>query len=218
MFRKIVAVIVCAVFDSRGNLTVKVDFTANAVVLSAVVSSRVSTDINETLERRDYDSSAYLCKETDKAVAKVEEKIRFARTGMDAADQLAVDAKKIELDGSESGVTKNSCATAIFGVSIAVAKAGAIARGVSLYKHLNSPVGNPKMILLVPSMNVTNGSGHASNNLSIQEFLVLPVGATSFLKAMKIAVETYQYLKAITIIFYLYFCLRSQNAPWTVIR
>lgn len=159
--------------------------------------SGASTGIYEALELRDGDKSAYLGKGVSKAVANVIDKIGPAIIGMDSADQVAIDNKMIQLDGTEGGFKKNLGANAILGVSMAVARAGAAAKGVPLYKHLNDLAGSPKMILPVPSLNVINGGTHAGNKLAMQEFMILPVGATSFREAMKMGAETYQYLKKV---------------------
>lgn len=197
MSGKITAVTARSVFDSRGNPTVEVDVTTANGKFSAMVPSGASTGIYEALELRDADPSAYLGKGVDKAVANVKEKIAAAVVGMDAADQAAVDSKMIELDGTEGGFKKNLGANAILGVSMAVARAGANAKGLPLYRHLNNLASNPKMILPVPSLNVINGGSHAGNKLAMQEFMILPVGATSFREAMKMGAETYQYLKKV---------------------
>ena len=186
-----------SVFDSRGNPTVEVEIhTANGK-FSAMVPSGASTGIYEALELRDGDKSAYLGKGVSKAVANVIEKIGPAITGMDASDQGAIDAKMIELDGTEGGFKKNLGANAILGVSMACARAGAAAKGIPLYQHLNNLAGNPKMLLPVPSLNVINGGSHAGNKLAMQEFMILPVGATTFREAMKMGAETFQYLKKV---------------------
>lgn len=197
MSGQITAVTARSVFDSRGNPTVEVDVTTAGGKFSAMVPSGASTGIYEALELRDGDKSAYLGKGVDKAVDNVKSKISAAIIGMDASDQAAIDAKMIELDGTEGGFKKNLGANAILGVSMAVARAGANAKGVPLYKHLNDLAGNPKMLLPVPSLNVINGGTHAGNNLAMQEFMILPVGASNFREAMKMGAETYQYLKKV---------------------
>lgn len=193
----ITAITARSVFDSRGNPTVEVDVTTAAGKFSAMVPSGASTGIYEALELRDGDKSAYLGKGVDKAVANVKDKIAPALNGMDASDQSAIDAKMIQLDGTEGGFKKNLGANAILGVSMACARAGAAAKGIPLYKHLNNLAGNPKMLLPVPSLNVINGGSHAGNKLAMQEFMILPVGATTFREAMKMGAETYQYLKKV---------------------
>lgn len=193
----ITAVTARSVFDSRGNPTVEVDVTTADGKYSAMVPSGASTGIYEALELRDGDKSAYLGKGVDKAVANVKGKIAPAIIGMNAADQKAVDDKMIALDGTEGGFKKNLGANAILGVSMAVARAGAAAKGFPLYRHLNDLAGNPKMLLPVPSLNVINGGTHAGNKLAMQEFMILPVGASTFREAMKMGAETYQYLKKV---------------------
>lgn len=186
-----------SVFDSRGNPTVEVDVTTADGKFSAMVPSGASTGIYEALELRDGDKSAYLGKGVDKAVSNVIEVIGPALVGMDSAEQEAIDAKMIELDGTPGGFKKKLGANAILGVSMAVARAGAAAMGIPLYKHLNTLAGAPKMILPVPSLNVINGGSHAGNKLAMQEFMILPTGATSFREAMKMGAEVYQNLKKV---------------------
>lgn len=193
----ITAVTARSVFDSRGNPTVEVDVTTADGKFSAMVPSGASTGIYEALELRDGDKSAYLGKGVDKAVANVKDKIAPAISGMDSSDQKAIDDKMIELDGTAGGFKKNLGANAILGVSMACARAGAAAKRVPLYKHLNDLAGNPKMLLPVPSLNVINGGSHAGNKLAMQEFMILPVGAETFREAMKMGAETYQHLKKV---------------------
>ena len=186
-----------SVFDSRGNPTVEVEVTTPDGLFSAIVPSGASTGIYEALELRDGDKSAYLGKGVSKAVTNVVEKIQPALMGMDTKDQAAIDKAMIELDGTEGGFKKNLGANAILGVSMAVARAGAAAKGVPLYKHLNELAGSPKMILPVPALNVINGGTHAGNKLAMQEFMILPTGASSFTEAMKMGAEVYQNLKKV---------------------
>ena len=193
----IIAVTARAVFDSRGNPTVEVDVTTLKGKFSAMVPSGASTGIYEALELRDGDKSSYLGKGVTKAVANVKDVIAPALIGMDSADQTAIDNKMIELDGTPGGFKKKLGANAILGVSMACARAGAAAKDIPLYKHLNDLAGNPKMVLPVPSLNVINGGSHAGNKLAMQEFMILPVGAANFTEAMKMGAETYQYLKKV---------------------
>lgn len=174
---KIVAATARAVFFSRENLTVKVDATTSA---GEMVSSGVSTGIHEALDLRDPAPDAYLGKGVDKAVANVREKISSAIVGVDAADQSAVDAKTVELDGIEGKFKKNLGANAVLGVSMAVARAGAAAKSVPMYKHPKDLAGNPKTILHVSRLSVISGDSHAGNNLAMENFMILLVGATSF--------------------------------------
>jgi len=168
-----------SVFDSRGNPTVEVEVTTADGVFSAIVPSGASTGIYEALELRDGDKSAYLGKGVSKAVSNVIDKIAPALMGMDTKDQAAIDKKMCDLDGTPGGFKKVLGANAILGVSMAVARAGAKACGIPLYKHLNALAGAPKMILPVPSLNVINGGTHAGNKLAMQEFMILPTGAKS---------------------------------------
>lgn len=186
-----------SVFDSRGNPTVEVDVYVGTNKFSAIVPSGASTGIYEALELRDGDASAYLGKGVQKAVDNVKEKIAPVLIGTDPSDQEAVDNLMIKLDGTEGGFKKNLGANAILGVSMAVARAGAFVKGVPLYRHINDLAGKPKMLLPVPSLNVINGGTHAGNKLAMQEFMILPVGASSFTEAMKMGAETYQYLKKV---------------------
>lgn len=186
-----------SVYDSRGNPTVEVEVYVGKAKFSAIVPSGASTGVYEALELRDGDKSAFLGKGVTKAVSNVKDKIASAIIGMSPVDQKAVDDKMIELDGTEGGFKKNLGANAILGVSMAVARAGAYVKGVPLYRHINDLAGNPKMVLPVPSLNVINGGSHAGNNLAMQEFMILPVGASSFTEAMKMGAETYQHLKKV---------------------
>lgn len=185
------------VFDSRGNPTVEVDVYTGGNKFSAIVPSGASTGIYEALELRDGDKNAFLGKGVSKAVTNVVKKIAPALIGMDSTDQTAIDEKMIELDGTEGGFKKNLGANAILGVSMAVCRAGAAAKGVPLYHHINDLAGNPKMLLPVPSFNVINGGSHAGNKLAMQEFMILPVGASTFSEAMKMGAEIYQTLKKV---------------------
>lgn len=186
-----------SVFDSRGNPTVEVDVTTGKGTFSAIVPSGASTGVYEALELRDGDKSAYLGKGVDTAVKNVIDLIAPALIGMCPKDQEAVDAKMIELDGTPGGFKKKLGANAILGVSMAVARAGAAEKGVPLYEHLNVLAGSPKMILPVPSLNVINGGTHAGNKLAMQEFMILPTGASTFREAMKMGAEVYQHLKKV---------------------
>lgn len=186
-----------SVFDSRGNPTVEVDVITGTGKYSAMVPSGASTGIYEALELRDGDKSAYLGKGVEKAVDNVKTKIAPAIIGMDAVDQADIDAMMIKLDGTPGGFKKSLGANAILGVSMAVARAGAAAKRIPLFRHLNVLSGSPHMVMPVPSLNVINGGSHAGNKLAMQEFMILPVGATSFREAMKMGAETYQHLKKV---------------------
>ncbi|XP_013637214.1 PREDICTED: bifunctional enolase 2/transcriptional activator isoform X2 [Brassica oleracea var. oleracea] len=187
------------IFDSRGNPTVEVDVhTSNGVKVTAAVPSGASTGIYEALELRD-GGSDYLGKGVSKAVGNVNNIIGPALIGKDPTQQTAIDNFMVhELDGTQNewGWCKQKLgANAILAVSLAVCKAGAVVSGIPLYKHIANLAGNPKIVLPVPAFNVINGGSHAGNKLAMQEFMILPIGASSFKEAMKMGVEVYHNLK-----------------------
>ena len=164
------------ILDSRGNPTVEVDVRLEGGAFGrAIVPSGASTGAYEALELRDGDKKRYLGKGTLKAVANVNTKIAAALVGMDATDQLSIDAAMIALDGSDS--KKNLGANAILGVSLATARAAAAAYGQPLYRYIG---GAHAHVLPVPMMNIMNGGKHAINSTDFQEFMIMPVGASSF--------------------------------------
>ncbi|MCE5228179.1 phosphopyruvate hydratase [bacterium] len=181
------------ILDSRGNPTVEVEIlTESGAVGRACVPSGASTGENEALELRDGDKERYLGKGVLKAVANVNEIIAPEIVGMDATEQVAIDRKMIELDGTE---TKSKLgANAILGVSLAAARAAAEAVGLPLYQYLGGV--NAKN-LPVPMMNILNGGQHADNNVDIQEFMIQPVGATSFHEALRCGAEVFHALKSV---------------------
>jgi len=185
------------IFDSRGNPTVEVDVTTDKGLFRAAVPSGASTGVHEALELRDGDKSKYLGKGVSKAVHNVNTIIAPALIGKDVTKQEEVDHFMLELDG-----TKNKSklgANAILGVSLAVCKAGAAHKGVPLYRHIAELRGHStnEWVLPVPAFNVINGGAHAGNNLPMQEFMILPVGAPSFSEAMRMGAETYHHLKSV---------------------
>uniref|UniRef100_A0A7S0Z6W8 phosphopyruvate hydratase n=1 Tax=Hemiselmis tepida TaxID=464990 RepID=A0A7S0Z6W8_9CRYP len=183
------------VLDSRGNPTVEVDLTTDIGTFRAIVPSGASTGIYEACELRDEDKGRYMGKGVLKAVKNVETMLAPALKGMDPTQQQAIDDKMKEIDGSAN---KNVVgANAILAVSLAVAKAGAAAKGVPLYKHFADLAGNTKLVLPVPWMNVINGGSHAGNRLAMQEFMIGATGATSFKQAMQMGCEVYHNLKAV---------------------
>ncbi|XP_010516879.1 PREDICTED: bifunctional enolase 2/transcriptional activator [Camelina sativa] len=189
------------IFDSRGNPTVEVDIhTSTGVKVTAAVPSGASTGIYEALELRD-GGSDYLGKGVSKAVGNVNNIIGPALIGKDPTQQTAIDNFMVhELDGTQNewGWCKQKLgANAILAVSLAVCKAGAVVNGIPLYKHIANLAGNPKIVLPVPAFNVINGGSHAGNKLAMQEFMILPVGASSFTEAMKMGVEVYHHLKSV---------------------
>src|SRR5690554_2676216 len=178
------------ILDSRGNPTVEVDvFLEDGSFGRAAVPSGASTGAHEAVELRD-GGSRYLDKGVEKAVEAVNTKIFDAVAGMDAENQLLIDKTMIELDGSAN--KGNLGANAILGVSLAVAKASAQAVGLPLYRYVG---GVNAHILPVPMMNIINGGAHADNPIDFQEFMILPVGASSFREALRWGAEIFHTLK-----------------------
>lgn len=188
------------IFDSRGNPTVEVDLTTTIGSYRAAVPSGASTGIYEALELRDGESE-YMGKGVQKAVDNVNKIIAPALIGMDPTKQTEIDNKMIqELDGTKNewGFSKSKLgANAILGVSLAVCRAGAAANGIPLYQHIANLAGNKKIVLPVPAFNIINGGSHAGNALAMQEFMILPVGASTFKEAMQIGSEVYHNLKKV---------------------
>lgn len=185
------------IFDSRGNPTVEVDVTTDKGLFRAAVPSGASTGIYEALEMRDNDPKAYHKKGVLNAVKNVNEAIAKALVGkdLDITDQAAIDKLMLDLDGTDNKAKLG--ANAILGVSLAVCKAGAAHKGVPLYRHLADLAGNKDVILPVPAFNVINGGSHAGNKLAMQEFMILPTGASTFSEAMRMGSEVYHHLKAV---------------------
>jgi len=178
--------------DSRANPTVGAEvLLAGGAVGTAIVPSGASTGTFEAVERRD-GGPRWAGKGVDGAVEAVNTELAAALRGHDATDQRAVDATLIDVDGTESKARVG--ANAILAVSLAAARAAAAARGLPLYRYLGGLVGGGR--LPVPMLNVVNGGVHASNNLDIQEFLVIPHGAASFSEALRWGVEVYHHLRA----------------------
>ena len=181
------------ILDSRGNPTVEVDVRLEGGAFGrAIVPSGASTGAHEALELRDGDKKRYLGKGTLKAVANVNTKIAAALAGMDATDQLSIDAAMIALDGSDS--KKNLGANAILGVSLAVARAAANAYNMPLYRYIG---GAHAHVLPVPMMNIMNGGKHAINSTDFQEFMIMPVGASSFREGLRWGAEIYHNLNKV---------------------
>ncbi|MBN1257992.1 MAG: phosphopyruvate hydratase [Planctomycetes bacterium] len=188
---EIIGIYAREVLDSRGNPTVEVDVeTASGAFGQAIVPSGASTGEHEAVELRDKDDKRYLGKGVTKAVKNVNLKISAALMGMDACDQVAIDQAMIALDG-----TKNKSklgANAIIGVSLAVAKAAANLCGLPLYNYIG---GCRAITLPVPMCNIINGGSHADNNVDLQEFMVMPVGAKSFREGLRWVTEIFHALK-----------------------
>lgn len=182
------------IIDSRGNPTVEADVHTDTGMYRAAVPSGASTGIYEAVELRDKEDS-WMGKGVSKAVANVNEKISSQLIGMDPVDQKAVDDAMIKLDGTNN--KSELGANAILAVSLAVCKAGAAAKGVALYRHIADLAGNSELVLPVPSFNIINGGSHAGNALAMQEFMILPVGASTFTEAMRMGCEVYHKLKGL---------------------
>ncbi|APE05064.1 phosphopyruvate hydratase [Alteromonas sp. MB-3u-76] len=194
---KISRIIGREILDSRGNPTVEADvYLESGVMGRAAAPSGASTGSREALELRDGDKSRYLGKGVTKAVAAINDAIAPALLGKDALAQSDIDQVMIDLDGTENKETLG--ANAILAVSLAVAKAAALEKGVALYEHiadLNGTSGQYSMP--VPMMNIINGGEHADNNVDIQEFMVQPVGAKSFKEALRMGAEIFHALKKV---------------------
>ncbi|WGL17621.1 phosphopyruvate hydratase [Microbulbifer bruguierae] len=194
---KIVAVKAFEVLDSRGNPTVNADVILECgAVGSACAPSGASTGSREALELRDGDKSRYLGKGVLKAVENINGEIAKLLVGMDATEQRALDQAMIDADGTEN--KSKLGANAILAVSLAAAKAAAIAKGVPLYQHIAEINGTAGQYTLpVPMMNILNGGEHADNNVDIQEFMVQPVKAKTFAEALRQGAEIFHSLKKV---------------------
>src|SRR3979409_1130990 len=181
------------ILDSRGNPTVECDVLLESGVMGrAAVPSGASTGSREAIELRDGDKSRYLGKGVLKAVEHVNTEISEAVLGLDASEQAFLDRTLIDLDGTENKGRLGANAT--LAVSMAVARAAAEESGLPLYRYFGGMGG---MSLPVPMMNVINGGAHANNNLDLQEFMIIPVGAPSFREALRYGAEVFHALKKI---------------------
>lgn len=186
-------VIAREIMDSRGNPTVEVDVVLEDGIMGrAAVPSGASTGVHEAVELRDGDKARYQGKGVLKAVDNVNNRIAAEVVGMNVFDQVGIDEAMIELDGTAN--KSELGANAILGVSMAVAKAAATAVGLPLYQYLG---GFNAKELPVPMMNILNGGAHADNNVDIQEFMIMPVGAPSFAEALRMCAEVYHTLKSV---------------------
>jgi len=187
----IVDVIAREILDSRGNPTVEADVLLESGVMGrAAVPSGASTGEKEAIELRDGDPQRYLGKGVLRAVENVNTEICESIIGLDAVEQALIDQTLLELDGTDNKGRLGANAT--LAVSLAVAKAAAEDSGLPLYRYLG---GAGRMQLPVPMMNVINGGAHANNSLDLQEFMIIPVGASSFAEAMRCGAEVFQALK-----------------------
>lgn len=181
------------IMDSRGNPTLEVDVVLeNGQMGRAAVPSGASTGEHEAMELRDGDKSRYRGKGVVKAVQNVNEVIGPKLTGMDVTDQIGIDETMLDLDGTEN--KSKLGANAILGVSLACAKAASYALELPLFQYIG---GVNARLLPVPFMNIVNGGMHADNNLDLQEFMIVPRGASSFSEALRWGVETFHHLKEI---------------------
>lgn len=179
------------ILDSRGNPTIEVDVTTqNGFIGRAAVPSGASTGSYEAVELRDNDKSKYLGKGVLGAVKNVNETIALELNGSDVFEQNAIDNLMLELDGTENKAKLG--ANAILGVSLAVAKAAAQESGQPLYRYVGGVNANT---LPIPMMNILNGGSHADNKIDFQEFMVMPVGASSFSESLRWGVEIFHHLK-----------------------
>ncbi len=181
------------IIDSRGNPTVEVEVTlASGFVGRAAVPSGASTGENEALELRDGDKNRYLGKGVQKAVDNVNNIIAKEIIGMNAHEQVAIDSKMLEIDGTKT--KSNLGANAILGVSLAVAKAAAEYHGLPLYRYIG---GTNAKTLPVPMMNIINGGSHSDAPIAFQEFMIRPVGAKTFKEGLRMGAEVFHNLKSI---------------------
>jgi enolase len=190
---EIVKVIGREILDSRGNPTVEADvYLADGSLGRAAVPSGASTGEHEAVELRDGDKARYLGKGTRNAANNIVEEIAPAIAGMDAAEQVAVDRKMLEIDGTPNKGRLG--ANAILAVSMAVARAEAISQGTPLYRYLGGVQAN---LLPVPMMNILNGGAHADNSVDPQEFMIAPYGAEKFSEALRMGAEIFHTLKGV---------------------
>ncbi|MFH1160566.1 MAG: phosphopyruvate hydratase [bacterium] len=181
------------ILDSRGNPTIEVDvITDNGILGRAAVPSGASTGIHEAVELRDGDKKYYQGKGVLQAVQHVNNVLAEELNGMFVTDQISIDRKMIELDGTPNKGKLG--ANAILGVSLAVARAAAQSTGQELYRYVGGVGAN---VLPIPMMNILNGGSHANNSIDFQEFMIMPVGATSFSEAIRMGAEVFHQLKSV---------------------
>ena len=191
---KIVSVTAREILDSRGNPTVEADvLTDSGHMGRAAAPSGASTGSREALELRDGDAGRYMGKGVSQAVAFIDGEINVRLAGQDCRNQQAIDGALVALDGTENKARLGANAT--LAVSLAACKAAAAATQQQLFQHMNTLAGNPSMRMPVPMMNIVNGGEHADNNVDIQEFMVQPVGFSSFSEALRCGTEIFHHLK-----------------------
>jgi len=190
---QIIEIIARQILDSRGNPTIEVDvFTESGVIGRAAIPSGASTGIHEAVELRDGNKEIYLGKGVLKAVHNVNNVIKEELLGYNVTDQVEIDRRMIEIDGTPNKARLG--ANAILGVSLAVAKAGAMETGQYLYRYVGGVKANT---LPIPMMNILNGGSHADNSIDFQEFMIMPVGAPDFSTALRMGAEVFHNLKAV---------------------
>jgi enolase len=183
------------ILDSRGNPTVEAEVILTTGTRGrAAVPSGASTGEHEAVELRDGDADRYGGKGVLRAVENVEKHIAKSLTGMEASDQLAIDARMIELDGTPN--KSKLGANAILAVSMGCARAAAQEQGVPLYRYLGGPLSR---VLPVPMLNIINGGAHATNTVDFQEFMIVPIGAETFAEALRMGAETFHALKKVLV-------------------
>ncbi len=181
------------ILDSRGNPTIEVDvYTNTGIVARAAVPSGASTGVHEAVELRDNDKGTYLGKGVLKAVDNVNNILAEELQGYYVTDQRDIDQRMIEIDGTQN--KEKLGANAMLGVSLAVAHAGAQDTGQFLFRYIGGPNAH---VLPIPMMNILNGGSHADNSIDFQEFMIMPVGASSFSEAIRMGVEVFHNLKAV---------------------
>ncbi len=181
------------ILDSRGNPTIEVDvMTDNGIIARAAVPSGASTGVHEAVELRDGDKKVYLGKGVLKAIHNVNNILNEELNGYYLSDQNEIDARMIEIDGTPNKA--NLGANAILGVSLAVARAAALESDQALFRYVGGVNANT---LPIPMMNILNGGSHADNSIDFQEFMIMPVGASSFSEALRMGVEVFHNLKAV---------------------
>lgn len=181
------------ILDSRGNPTIEVDvITDNGVLGRAAIPSGASTGIHEAVELRDNDKKVFLGKGVQKAVQNVNKVIAEEISGMYVTDQQEIDQHMLALDGTPNKAKLG--ANAILGVSLAVAHAGAQITGQEFYRYVGGVAANT---LPIPMMNILNGGSHADNSIDFQEFMIMPVGASSFSEAIRMGAEVFHHLKSV---------------------
>ncbi|MBU6168739.1 MAG: phosphopyruvate hydratase [Bacteroidetes bacterium] len=181
------------ILDSRGNPTIEVEVTTESGYFGrAAVPSGASTGKHEAVELRDNDPKQYLGKGVNQAVINVNESIAEEIMGLDVFEQVAIDEQMIRLDGTSN--KSKLGANAILGVSLAVSRAAAEAAGLSLYRYLG---GVNARTLPVPMMNILNGGSHADNSIDFQEFMIMPVGASTFSESIRMGAEVFHHLKSV---------------------